>query len=98
MRTANDLRALAGKYATERRIPAATVIKEILHYEILFALNQSGAATPNSRSKVVLLCACATKEPATPKTWILPVAPISDRNQWWPSLICFNEKSRKRMA
>lgn len=44
MRTRNDLLALAGRYATQRRVPVATIIKEILHYEILFALNQSGAA------------------------------------------------------
>lgn len=43
MRTKSDLLALAGRYATERRVPVAAVIKEILHYEILFALNQSGA-------------------------------------------------------
>ncbi|WP_082621965.1 nucleotidyl transferase AbiEii/AbiGii toxin family protein [Bordetella sp. N] len=45
MRTKNNLLALAGRYANERRVPVATVLKEILHYEILFALNQSGAAT-----------------------------------------------------
>lgn len=44
LRTKSDLLELAGRYATERRIPAATVIKEILHYEILYALGQSGAA------------------------------------------------------
>lgn len=44
MRTKSDLLALAGRYARERRVPVATIIKEILHYEILFALNQSGAA------------------------------------------------------
>lgn len=44
LRTRNDLLDLAGRYATERRIPATTIIKEILHYEILYALGQSGAA------------------------------------------------------
>ncbi|WP_233235022.1 nucleotidyl transferase AbiEii/AbiGii toxin family protein [Bordetella sp. LUAb4] len=44
MRTKNNLLALAGRYATDRRVPVATVMKEILHYEILFALNQSGAS------------------------------------------------------
>lgn len=45
LRTKTDLLALAGQYANERKVPASTVIKEILHYEILFALTQSGAAT-----------------------------------------------------
>ena len=44
LRTRTDLISLAGKYANERRVPAGTVIKEILHYEILFAMVQSGAA------------------------------------------------------
>ena len=44
-RTQNDLRELAGQYANARRVPAATIIKEILHYEILYALTQSGAAS-----------------------------------------------------
>ena len=44
LRTQIDLRELAGQYANERRVPAATIIKEILHYEILYALSQSGAA------------------------------------------------------
>lgn len=43
-RTRTDLLALAGRYATERRVPAGTIAKEILHYEILYALLQSGAA------------------------------------------------------
>lgn len=45
LRTKTDLLALAGQYANERKVPASTVVKEILHYEILFALTQSGAAT-----------------------------------------------------
>jgi predicted nucleotidyltransferase component of viral defense system len=45
MRTRTDLVQLAGQYANERRVPAATIIKEILHYEILYALVQSGAAS-----------------------------------------------------
>jgi len=45
MRTAHDLLALSQQYAQQRRVPAAAIIKEILHYEILFALNESGAAT-----------------------------------------------------
>ncbi len=44
LRTRTDLWTRASRYATERRIPAATVVKEILHYEILYALTQSGAA------------------------------------------------------
>ena len=43
-RSKTDLLALAGQYANDRRIPAATVVKEILHYEILYAMVQSGAA------------------------------------------------------
>ncbi|GAB3627282.1 hypothetical protein PTE30175_01968 [Pandoraea terrae] len=45
LRTQTDLLTLAGRYANERRVPASTIIKEILHYEILFALTQSGAAS-----------------------------------------------------
>lgn len=44
LRTRTDLLALAGKYANERKVPANTIVKEILHYEILYALTQSGAA------------------------------------------------------
>lgn len=43
-RTRTDLLALASRYANERRVPASTIAKEILHYEILYALLQSGAA------------------------------------------------------
>lgn len=45
LRTKADLLSLAGQYANERKAPASTIIKEILHYEILFALVQSGAAS-----------------------------------------------------
>lgn len=45
MRTQNDLLQLAGQYATERRVPVNTIVKEILHYEILYALGQSGASS-----------------------------------------------------
>ncbi|UAW64973.2 nucleotidyl transferase AbiEii/AbiGii toxin family protein [Mycoavidus sp. HKI] len=44
MRTQSDLLQLAGRYATERRVPVNTIVKEILHYEILYALGQSGAS------------------------------------------------------
>lgn len=44
-RSQSDLMALAGRYANERRVPATTIAKEILHYEILNALVQSGAAS-----------------------------------------------------
>ncbi|WP_199030736.1 nucleotidyl transferase AbiEii/AbiGii toxin family protein [Ralstonia sp. ASV6] len=44
LRTRTDLVALAGRYANEYRVPTSTVIKEILHYELLFCLVQSGAA------------------------------------------------------
>lgn len=44
LRNREDLMALAGQYANERRAPATTIIKEILHYEILYALVQGGAA------------------------------------------------------
>ncbi len=43
-RTRTDLLMLAGQYANQRKVPASTVIKEILHYEILYALTQSGVA------------------------------------------------------
>ena len=43
MRSRMNLLDLAGRYATERRAPVATVTKEILHYEILYALLESGA-------------------------------------------------------
>ncbi|RQR11324.1 nucleotidyl transferase AbiEii/AbiGii toxin family protein [Burkholderia stagnalis] len=43
-RTQTDLLTLAGQYANERKVSASTVVKEILHYEILYALVQSGAA------------------------------------------------------
>lgn len=43
-RTRADLLTLAGQYANERKVSASTVVKEILHYEILYALVQSGAA------------------------------------------------------
>lgn len=43
MRNQEDLLALAGRYATDQRAPAATITKEILHYEILHALQDSGA-------------------------------------------------------
>lgn len=39
-----DLLEFAGRYANERQVPIATVTKEILHYDILYALLQSGAA------------------------------------------------------
>lgn len=42
-RTKIDLLETAGQYANERRVPASTIVKEMLHYEILFALSQSGA-------------------------------------------------------
>jgi len=45
LRTKTDLLDLAGNYANERRVPSSTIIKEILHYEILYALTQSGAAS-----------------------------------------------------
>lgn len=43
MRNQEDLLALAGRYATEQRAPLATITKEILHYEILYALQESRA-------------------------------------------------------
>lgn len=43
LRTRTDLLALAGQYANEHKVPASTIMKEILHYEILYALSQSGA-------------------------------------------------------
>jgi predicted nucleotidyltransferase component of viral defense system len=43
MRTRTDLLEVAGRYANERRAPVETIINEILHYEILFALRESGA-------------------------------------------------------
>ncbi len=43
-RTAANLTALALRYAAERAAPAGTIIKEILHYEVLYALVESGAA------------------------------------------------------
>lgn len=42
-RTKADLLALASRYANERRVPFSTIIKEILHYEILYAMAQSEA-------------------------------------------------------
>jgi len=45
MRTRNDLLEIAGRYARERRVPLVVILKEILHYEILFALGQSGATS-----------------------------------------------------
>ncbi len=42
-RTRADLLALASRYANERRVPFSTIIKEILHYEILYAMAQSEA-------------------------------------------------------
>lgn len=42
-RTKADLLELAGRYANERRVPFSTIIKEILHYEILYAMAQSEA-------------------------------------------------------
>lgn len=44
LRTRTDLLMRASQYAAERRVPTATVVKEILHYEILCALTHSGAA------------------------------------------------------
>ncbi|CBW75728.1 unnamed protein product [Mycetohabitans rhizoxinica HKI 454] len=44
LRTRTDLLALAGQYANDRKVPTNTIMKEILHYEILYALLQSGAA------------------------------------------------------
>ena len=44
IRSRENLLALAGRYAAERRAPVATIIKELLHYEILYALLESGAA------------------------------------------------------
>jgi predicted nucleotidyltransferase component of viral defense system len=43
MRNQEDLLALAGRYATDRHAPLAVITKEILHYEILHALQASGA-------------------------------------------------------
>lgn len=43
-RTRKNLLELAGGYAAERRAPINTIVKELLHYEILFALVESGAA------------------------------------------------------
>lgn len=43
MRNQEDLQALASRYATDQRAPLAVVTKEILHYEILHALQTSGA-------------------------------------------------------
>jgi predicted nucleotidyltransferase component of viral defense system len=43
LRTRTNLLSLAGKYANERKVSASVVMKEILHYEILYALTQSGA-------------------------------------------------------
>lgn len=43
MRTKTSLQALAARYASERRVPAATITKEILHYEILFAMLECGS-------------------------------------------------------
>jgi predicted nucleotidyltransferase component of viral defense system len=44
LRTRTDLLTLAGQYANDRKAPVSTIMKEILHYEILYALSQSGAA------------------------------------------------------
>src|SRR5260364_312496 len=44
LRTRTDLLMRASQHAAERRVPTATVVKEILHYEILCALTHSGAA------------------------------------------------------
>ncbi|MBV8047134.1 MAG: nucleotidyl transferase AbiEii/AbiGii toxin family protein [Paludibacterium sp.] len=44
LRNLMDLHELAGRYANERRVPMATILKEILHYEILYALTESDAA------------------------------------------------------
>lgn len=41
--SANDLLELGNTYARERAVPPETIIKEILHYEILHALILSGA-------------------------------------------------------
>ena len=43
-RTQSALVTLANQYARERSVPAGTIVKEILHYEILYALIESGAA------------------------------------------------------
>lgn len=43
-RTRTDLLATARRVAAERRAPAATIIKELLHYEILYALVSTGCA------------------------------------------------------
>ena len=43
-RTRTDLLAVAGQYAQARQAPQNVVVKELLHYEILYALVQSGAA------------------------------------------------------
>ncbi|HIJ38258.1 MAG TPA: nucleotidyl transferase AbiEii/AbiGii toxin family protein [Rhodospirillaceae bacterium] len=39
----HDLMELAGRYASDLGAPVATVAKEILHYEILYAMSESGA-------------------------------------------------------
>lgn len=43
-RSRADLVRRAGEYAAERGAPVATIIKEVLHHEILHALTESGAA------------------------------------------------------
>jgi len=43
MRSREDLLDIAGRYANQQRAPAAAITKEILHYEILYALLQSEA-------------------------------------------------------
>jgi predicted nucleotidyltransferase component of viral defense system len=44
-RNQSELIALAGHYANERCVPATAIATEILHYELLHALVQSGAAS-----------------------------------------------------
>lgn len=43
VRNAEWLLATAGEYAAQRRVPVQTIIKEMMHAEILFAMLQSGA-------------------------------------------------------
>lgn len=45
MRTRQNLLEIAGRYARERRAPANVIVKELLHYEILYAMVQSGLAS-----------------------------------------------------
>lgn len=44
MHSKDNLLSIATTLARQRMAPVGTLIKELLHYEILFALNESGAA------------------------------------------------------